>query len=476
MSQGSAAPGSVAERNDRAEYGALASAGLWIVSACAYQMVGGFAFDKFLAIALLSLSSVFCLGAALLGHRAHPKPLPQKTLVFFTGLEFAKTILLLTTTYFEHTSGGFDAPWPTSLATMAILACLGIVLAIAIVGGRQIGSELARPFLPTESSRNKVERIFPPDVFIPLTSMGTLFLCATYFMTFALVAHDSSELGGALRLGPNSEPRSEVSELPEGTRRKCLSRFEGVSIAIRFPMNSASMFGSESLLLEADEFDLLWGKENRATQEVKNGSRANFEAIRAFRCVLGEVGSRPLTIPLVSNGSLAQLKNQSVENPPRGSENPQIVTRSESEEAPFALSTAPSQEHGYGSGYELAQARIVSVQDLLERAGVPQGSRPSWKPQPSGEHPSVGDSVEIRFELTTAHHLSLLDHLYFMVYTITTTGYGDLAPRTPLAKFLTTLANLFEIYFLVIALNVVIGIVIARKGHNGCKAKDEVDG
>lgn len=52
--------------------------------------------------------------------------------------------------------------------------------------------------------------------------------------------------------------------------------------------------------------------------------------------------------------------------------------------------------------------------------------------------------------------LDLLDYMYFMVYTITTTGYGDLRPLSPYTKFLTTIANLFEVYFLVIVGNVLI--------------------
>lgn len=54
-----------------------------------------------------------------------------------------------------------------------------------------------------------------------------------------------------------------------------------------------------------------------------------------------------------------------------------------------------------------------------------------------------------------AGSLSLLDYLYFMTYTITTTGYGDLIPTTPFAKFITCVANLFEILFIVVVINLV---------------------
>ncbi|MEA2571243.1 MAG: hypothetical protein QOI24_3244 [Acidobacteriota bacterium] len=49
--------------------------------------------------------------------------------------------------------------------------------------------------------------------------------------------------------------------------------------------------------------------------------------------------------------------------------------------------------------------------------------------------------------------LTLLDYAYFMIYTITTTGYGDLMPVSAMAKFFTSVANLFELFFLVIVFN-----------------------
>ncbi|MFH1060768.1 MAG: potassium channel family protein [Pseudomonadota bacterium] len=55
----------------------------------------------------------------------------------------------------------------------------------------------------------------------------------------------------------------------------------------------------------------------------------------------------------------------------------------------------------------------------------------------------------------TSAELDLLDYIYFSVYTITTTGYGDIIPITPWAQFLTIVANLFELTFMVIFFNVV---------------------
>jgi hypothetical protein len=55
--------------------------------------------------------------------------------------------------------------------------------------------------------------------------------------------------------------------------------------------------------------------------------------------------------------------------------------------------------------------------------------------------------------------LTLMDYVYFMVYTITTTGYGDMIPLTPQAKFISIIANLSEILFLVIFFNVVLASI-----------------
>ena len=52
--------------------------------------------------------------------------------------------------------------------------------------------------------------------------------------------------------------------------------------------------------------------------------------------------------------------------------------------------------------------------------------------------------------------LELLDYVYFTIYTITTTGYGDIIPVTGLAKFIASLANLFEVFFFVIFFNVLL--------------------
>ena len=49
-----------------------------------------------------------------------------------------------------------------------------------------------------------------------------------------------------------------------------------------------------------------------------------------------------------------------------------------------------------------------------------------------------------------------MDYMYFSIYTITTTGYGDIKPTTTYAKFLCSLANIIEVFFIVVFFNALI--------------------
>lgn len=58
--------------------------------------------------------------------------------------------------------------------------------------------------------------------------------------------------------------------------------------------------------------------------------------------------------------------------------------------------------------------------------------------------------------------LSLMDYMYFTIYTITTTGYGDIVPKTTFSKFLCSFANILEVFFLVVFFNALLSV----KGEN----------
>jgi hypothetical protein len=117
----------------------------------------------------------------------------------------------------------------------------------------------------------------------------------------------------------------------------------------------------------------------------------------------------------------------------------------------------------YSSNYELAQARIEAVRILLSTASARKFDIawilvPNVTEDLAGERPERKVDVEIQevSRSTGVRILTLLEYLYFTTYTITTTGYGDIIPRSPLAMFICTLANWYEVFFVVVFFNAVL--------------------
>jgi hypothetical protein len=69
----------------------------------------------------------------------------------------------------------------------------------------------------------------------------------------------------------------------------------------------------------------------------------------------------------------------------------------------------------------------------------------------------------------------LMDYIYFMIYTTTTTGYGDLRPASPFTKFVVSLANLIEVFFIVIFFNLVIGALRGPNQHRAAPSAPSTD-
>jgi hypothetical protein len=151
----------------------------------------------------------------------------------------------------------------------------------------------------------------------------------------------------------------------------------------------------------------------------------------------------------------------------------------------------------YKSNFELSQARVNQVMaHLLTRLG--NTGQKEWRRNiewlalycpdepgsegPKGKEfrsdpdrlsveisvlPSYGDkfSVHNHVDHPLGRELGLLDYTYFGVYAITTTGYGDIVPVTPFAKFIPMVANFVHVFLISIFFGVLIAFLQTEKGQ-----------
>ncbi|MEO6191681.1 MAG: ion channel [Thermoanaerobaculia bacterium] len=132
----------------------------------------------------------------------------------------------------------------------------------------------------------------------------------------------------------------------------------------------------------------------------------------------------------------------------------------------------------YKSNYELSDARARCVYlYLTKRFGLKNVAE--WTVIPLADEnsfwganlkkPEDRRSVEVwieangtssiklgKPEVSCSRNASLNDYMYFTLYTITTTGHGDIRPVCSETKFMTSICSLFEVFFLIIFFNVLI--------------------
>nr|VFK58098.1 MAG: Ion channel [Candidatus Kentron sp. UNK]VFK68246.1 MAG: Ion channel [Candidatus Kentron sp. UNK] len=90
---------------------------------------------------------------------------------------------------------------------------------------------------------------------------------------------------------------------------------------------------------------------------------------------------------------------------------------------------------------------------------VVSANRMGYKPEDKNdEEPTMNSGTNVKSKSTRSQksQKKFIDYLYFMIYTITTTGYGDLHPKGDFARLLVSIANLIEVFFGVIFINVLI--------------------
>jgi Ion channel len=336
-----------------------------------------------------------------------------------------------------------------------------------------------------------------------------LFLSVSYCITFAFALHDKQQrsktpnpyyglCAAPLPLSPPKETPAQTTQGDTPTQR--MPRKEPTYL----PSEPASEQTERSRMVKTDRLLFRLGSAEIDT-DSKIAANPSVEShdTTSLRC---EHNARSLA--RILNG-VSKFDSHKL----------RITLVGHTDETEFKQSsdTAELKQFPYKTNYELAAARanatLLSLSKKLPRAVdewliVPTsygknnflGKKPT-KPEPGDQDPGRNwRSVEVLVEasgmvdrpgdtsssttqprdplqlpavanVVNCDPLSLNDYIYFTVYTITTTGYGDIRPVTSQAKFITCIANLLEVVFLVIFFNVLLGSSMDFDGTKGAESE-----
>nr|VFJ49892.1 MAG: Ion channel [Candidatus Kentron sp. DK] len=127
-------------------------------------------------------------------------------------------------------------------------------------------------------------------------------------------------------------------------------------------------------------------------------------------------------------------------------------------------------EHPSKEKHVVALLSPISMVVSANRAGY----KPDEDKSINETHSTSSESgVESKSPKRQESHKRFIDYLYFMIYTITTTGYGDLHPKGDFARLLVSIANLIEVFFGVIFINVLIAHGVALRYSGQFKQEDK---
>ena len=159
--------------------------------------------------------------------------------------------------------------------------------------------------------------------------------------------------------------------------------------------------------------------------------------------------------------------------------------------------SSPSLRKDYNTNYELAEARMKNVQwhiintlysnerqlHNIEWTLIPIVSEGDFLCKSEEKKKDASNDKQQRVEIILLpikekyldfseiqiknKKLLLMDYIYFTIYTITTTGYGDIIPVTSQAKFISSIANLYELFFIVVFFNILSNISCGPPGPPG---------
>jgi len=273
-----------------------------------------------------------------------------------------------------------------------------------------------------------------------------IFLCITYLIGFSFAFHDlelrsrspnrSVGLYGVSNLDhPLAETLVDVKEYANKDVPKFLFSSGKTGIGI----DEQNRYGTEPEVCK----DVASERQEAVFRMINNKNALKFveTEIRRLRefgklsiRINGHTNDKPLDLELGNYGSNYQLS----------------ISRA-SETKSFLIKNLPA---------ELTDSRVV---EEWEDRGVANdssflGSNPrEGLPCHADEWRSV--EVLVQPKLTSlGRALTLLDYMYFTIYTITTTGYGDIVPVSSFTKFTTSVANFVEIFFIAVFFNVLLSL------------------
>jgi Ion channel len=329
-------------------------------------------------------------------------------------------------------------------AGIGLWAALVLGLVVFIVTGLILGVG--------DGTGKKLKTLLKEQSFLVVCFFLTVFTFITLFLSLSLALHDQdlrlNQQTFALHaedLGPfkengnvdpsaieaRKEPQrpfkvlftrgSATVEVLEGISNEDLIRLEDDPVQYRSALNARQLASLTAAILEQAEKDhvrvVLGGYSDDLPVNPTSGSyKSNFELSQA-------------RINQVMTALISRLETY-----------PQREWRRNVEW--LVLPSATGQGFLNGGGETPPEARLVVQVALLPS----DGDRFSHAARPGGRD------------------LTLLDYIYFGVYTITTTGYGDIKPVSVFSKFITIVANFFEIFLIVVFFNVLLSLLREEHG------------
>ncbi|MDX2044368.1 MAG: BACON domain-containing carbohydrate-binding protein [Acidobacteriota bacterium] len=139
----------------------------------------------------------------------------------------------------------------------------------------------------------------------------------------------------------------------------------------------------------------------------------------------------------------------------------------------------------YSSNYELSEARVLRVKnEILEQVSSSEWYNIEWHYVPLSNDVTNSDKRALVNLITFQEQSQLLPQksysptpfslLTYVVYTITGAGFGDVFPMTPYSKFLISLANILQMFFLVALFSAV--FTLQKKGQAKSPPTNSNDG